>query len=117
MHELSIIQNVFQIIENVAEENRLTHISHVKLQVGKLQQIVPDMLTFAFETVAQGTKADGASLEVAEVPITMKCNHCGDEFLVEEHIYICPACSETDLTMLRGMEIILESVEGELEES
>lgn len=113
MHELSIIQGVFNIIEEVAEENHLTRITHVKLQLGKLQQIVPDMLTYAFETVAQGTKAEGATLEIAEVPIMMKCNQCNDEFNVEEHVYICPTCSGTNLTMQQGMEIILESVEGE----
>ena len=73
------------------------------------------MLTFAFETVAKGTKVEGAALDVEYLPIRMKCNDCQCEFIVEEHVYICPECAQTSLTMLEGMEIILESVEGEQE--
>jgi hydrogenase nickel incorporation protein HypA/HybF len=113
MHELGIIQNLFTIIEEVAEENNLIKIHTVKLKLGKLQQIVPEMFTFAFEIVAKGTKTEGATLDVEYVPIKMRCNTCNNEFIVEEHVYICPECAQTSLTMLEGMEIILESVEGD----
>lgn len=113
MHELGIITNLFKIIEQVAEENHLATVSSVTLQLGKMQQIVPDMLTFAFNTVAQGTKAEGATLHVEDVPIRMRCEQCRKEFVVEEHVYICPHCGQTRLTMLQGMEVMLESLEGE----
>ena len=113
MHELSIISNLLGIIEEVAEEHHLTKITTVKLQLGKLQQIVPEALTFAFTTVSEGTKAEGAILDVEYVPITMQCNACQTQFIVEEHLYLCPACEHTDLTMLHGAEILLESLEGE----
>ena len=115
MHELGIIQNIFQILEEVAKDNRLARITRVKLKLGRMQQIVPEMLTFAFETVAKGTKAEGAILEVEDIPIKVQCRTCHTEFLVEEHIYICPECSDTNLSMLEGMEILLESVEGDQE--
>ena len=71
------------------------------------------MFAFAFEIVAKGTKAEGATLDVEYVPIRMLCKTCNNEFIVEEHVYICPKCAQTSLTMLEGMEIILESVEGD----
>ena len=113
MHELSIISNIFDILEEVADEHHLVTITKVKLNIGKLQQIVPDMLSFAFDTVAKGTRAEGARLEVQEIPISMQCQTCSTEFFVEEQGYICPECSGTNLTTLQGMEILLESVEGE----
>jgi hydrogenase nickel incorporation protein HypA/HybF len=113
MHELGIITNLFSIIEEVAEEHNLIKIHKVKLKLGKLQQIVPEMLTFAFETVAEGTRAEGAILDVEYIPVRMKCHGCGREFIIEDHIYICPECAQTRLTMLEGMEIILESLEGD----
>jgi hydrogenase nickel incorporation protein HypA/HybF len=113
MHELGIISNLFSIIEEVAEKNSLAKITSVTLKLGKLQQIVPEMLTFAFETVAQGTKAEDASLYVEYIPIKMRCNSCEEIFVLEEHIYICPKCAHTGLTMLEGQEIFLESLEGE----
>lgn len=117
MHELGIIQNVFRIIEEVAAEHHLIKVHHVKLKLGKLQQIVPEILTFAFEAAAKGTNIEGATLQVEEVPITMVCNGCEREFVVENQMYICPECSGTHLTMQTGMEIILESLEGEQDPS
>ncbi len=116
MHELGIITNIFTIIEQVAADHHLSHIDKVKLKIGKLQQIVPDIFAFAFETVAKGTKAEGAVLDVDYVPVKMKCTGCSHEFRVEDHIYVCPTCGQTRLTMLEGMEIILESLEGEQQE-
>ncbi len=113
MHELGIIQNIFHILEDLSEENHLTAITRVRLKVGQLQQIVPDMLDFAFENVAKGTKAEGADLEIERVPILMQCRTCHTEFVVAEHTYICPQCSGTSLDTLQGTEIILESIEGE----
>ncbi|MCP4399726.1 MAG: hydrogenase maturation nickel metallochaperone HypA [bacterium] len=115
MHELGIITNIFHILEDVAAENHLTSIRKVKLTLGKLQQIVPETLSFAFEAVAKDTKAEGAVLEVEYVPIRMKCQSCEQEFIVDNHLYICPECEHTNLQMLAGMEVILESVEGDRE--
>jgi hydrogenase nickel incorporation protein HypA/HybF len=116
MHELGIITNIFTIIEQVAVDHHLSHIHKVKLKIGKLQQIVPDIFAFAFETVAKGTKAEGAVLDVDYVPVKMQCSGCSHEFRVADNTYICPLCGQTRLTMLEGMEIILESLEGDQQE-
>lgn len=116
MHELGIITNLFTLIEEIAVEHHLSKINRVKLKLGQMQQIVPETLTFAFETVAEGTTAEGAVLEVESMPIKMQCAVCTAEFLVEAQTYICPVCSGTRLNMLEGMEIVLESVEGEQED-
>ncbi len=115
MHELSIISSLFTMIEEVAEEHHLIRITAVKLKLGKLQHIVPETLTFAFEVVSKGTKAEGARLEVEDIPIAMQCNRCRHQFIVKDHVYICPECEQTDLTMSGGMEILLESVEGDVD--
>lgn len=115
MHELGIITNLFTLIEEIAVEHHLSKINRVKLKLGQMQQIVPETLTFAFETVAQGTKAEGAALDVEYVPIKMQCADCTAEFLIGEHTYICPVCSGTRLNMIEGMEIVLETVEGDME--
>ncbi len=117
MHELGIIQNIFHIIEDVSEEHRLATITRVRLKVGQLQHLVPDMLTFAFETVAKGTKAEGAALDIEVVPILMQCRACRTEFEVAEHTYICPQCSGTALDTLQGTDIVIESIEGEQTEN
>ena len=113
MHELGIITNLFTLIDEIADEHKLRKVTRITVKLGKLQQIVPDMLQFAFESVAKGSRAEDAVMDVEYVPIKMKCKHCAQEFIVDDHLYICPGCEQTDLDMLEGMEILLESIEGE----
>lgn len=115
MHELKIIQNIFPIIENVAKENHLKSVNKVVLRVGTLRQIVPEFLKFAFVTVSKDTIATGAELVIESIPITARCKTCQQQFTVEENIYICPYCDNTDLEILTGKEIVLESMEGDTE--
>lgn len=113
MHEFNIIQNIFAILEQLADENHLRVIKKVTLRIGRLRQIVPETMRFAFKTLSAGTVADSAELIIEEIPIKIFCRSCHKTFLAEDNIYICPHCQETDLEVLTGKEITLASIDGE----
>jgi len=113
MHEFSIMQGIFSLIEDTVAKNNLIKIDRVVLKIGKLRQIFPDFLQFAFETISQNTIASGAELIIEEVPITMRCKSCQEKFKVEHNTYICPSCNATELELLTGKEILIVSIEGE----
>jgi hydrogenase nickel incorporation protein HypA/HybF len=117
MHEFKIIQDIFPIIENVVRENHLKSVNKVYLQIGKLRQVVLEFLQFAFTTATKNTVAAGAELIIELIPITAKCRTCQRQFAVEENIYICPHCNNSNLEILTGKEIVLVSVEGECDDS
>lgn len=114
MHELKIIQDIFPIIEKVSQENHLKSINKVFLRVGALRQIIKEFLQFAFVTIAKGTAAEGAELIIEIIPITIFCQACQQKSTVKENAYICPNCESTQLEILTGKEIILESIEGDM---
>jgi hydrogenase nickel incorporation protein HypA/HybF len=113
MHELKIIQDIFPIIENTAKKNHLKSINKVFLMVGGLRQVVLEFLQFAFKVVAEDSIAANAELIVKLIPVTACCKKCRQQFNVGENIYICPHCDSSDLEVLTGKEIVLESIEGE----
>lgn len=113
MHELTLIQNIFTTILNVAADNQLKRITRVTLHVGQLRQVVPDFLQFAFTTTAKNTIAENAVLQIEHVPVTIMCQTCHKKSTVEENIYICPLCQSTKLEILSGKEIIIANIEGE----
>ncbi len=112
MHEMSLIQSLLSQLEIIAEQNRLTRITKVVLQLGDFRQCVPEILEFAFTTLIEGTSAAGAKLVIEHLPITMECLSCGKVFTVQRHVYFCPQCQETQLKLLSGKEFILEKIEG-----
>lgn len=114
MHEFSLLQNIFTILDQIALEKKLKRITKVTLRVGKLRQVVPETMQFAFETLSKSTCAEGAKLVLAFEEIKILCRDCQKEFIVEDNVYLCPACGAASVELISGKELILESVEGEV---
>lgn len=110
MHELSIAESIVQIASRHANGRRVTK---VQVKVGHLRQVVPSALTFGFELVAEGTPVEGAELEMEEVPVTGLCRQCGTESRLSSFPLQCGRCGGFDLEVLRGEELLVESLELE----
>jgi hydrogenase nickel incorporation protein HypA/HybF len=110
LHELSIAESVVQIASRHANGRRVTK---VQMKVGYLRQVVPSALAFSFELVAEGTPVEGAELEMEEVPATGTCRECGAESQLGNFPLQCRACGGFNLEVLRGEELLVESLELE----
>jgi hydrogenase nickel incorporation protein HypA/HybF len=110
MHELAIADAIVQIACAHAGERRVVK---VELKVGHLRQVVPSALLFAFQLVAEGTAADGAELEIEEVPAAGRCNACGSETVLDGFPLQCGRCASLDLELLAGEELLVDSLELE----
>ena len=110
MHELSIAESVVRAAERHAGDRVVTR---VQLKVGHLRQVVPSALEFAFELVTQGTRMEGAVLEQEEVPAVGRCRSCGVESELDWFPLACDGCGGLDLDVVRGEELLIESLEVE----
>lgn len=113
MHETAIVEDMFRIIDQVAQENQLKRIDKVNFSIGKMMQIVPDLFYFAFDAAKEDTIAEKAEVDLEFIPVKMKCKKCGHEFLVEDNVFYCPQCQSSKLDLIQGKELIIKSIEGE----
>ncbi len=113
MHEFGIIQNIIEIVTDSIKENGLNKVTKVKLLIGKMRQVSPEAMQFAFEATTKDTMFEASKLEMEFIPIQMKCNKCSREFEVQENLYFCEKCQGTDLSIVHGQELIIKSIEGE----
>jgi len=111
MHEVGIVQSALQTAFEEARKSQATRIHLLRLRVGALSGVVPDALGFAFEALTSGTMAEGAKLEVEEVPATWWCEPCGKEFETREYLGQCPACQQPSNQLCRGRELHLATIE------
>ena len=116
MHELSIIASLFEVLEEKAREARALRITAVKLRVGRLSGVVPELLESAFDAYGKGTLAEGARLEIEVVPFSFKCRRCGGESLRDEPPYACTACGSNDVELRGGMDIVIDKIEIETDD-
>ena len=115
MHELSIMQGIFDIVMDNASQHQLTRVKSVHVVVGDLSGVEPDALRFAFDFFANNTLAEGAEFSVTTVPITGKCRRCGIRFDGFAGLR-CHCDGPPDYELLTGRELYVDTITGENDE-
>ena len=110
MHELSIAESVVRIADRHAAGRR---VARVEVKIGRLRQVVPSALEFAFQLVAEGTTVDGAELAIEDVPAAGVCRDCATESSLPDFPFRCLHCGGLDLEVIRGEELLVDSLELE----
>lgn len=113
MHELTLMGGVFDVIDSTLSQHSVEKVTQVKLKIGKLTNAEPEALAFAFEVFSKGTICDGAELLVEIIPVRGQCQNCGEEFFLEELLFLCPKCKNPEIKVTQGNELLLESLEVE----
>ena len=114
MHEFSIASAVVDTAVRHAAGRRVTVVS---VRAGRLRQVVPDSLAFAFGLVTRETVCEGARLAYEEVPARLRCDACDAEWEIEMPVFRCPTCGGGEVEVLTGEELEVESIEVTEEES
>lgn len=111
MHELSIAQNILDIVRQNLPPGENVSVTVVRLSIGAMAGVMPDSLEFCFSAIAEGTPVEGATLEIEHVPLTVQCAACGRESVIAPVLFTCPKCGSTALTILRGRELQVREIE------
>ena len=108
MHELSLSSAVVETVERHAQGRR---VKVVTLTIGALRQVVPDSLSFYFEIVSRGRVCEGATLEQNLVEARVRCLPCDRAWTLDEPNFRCPDCGGSNVDVLSGTELEVDSIE------
>jgi hydrogenase nickel incorporation protein HypA/HybF len=112
MHELSIAQNIADIVLEQMRIHNLSKVESVMLRIGALRGIAVDSLHFGFDVTVRETPMEGAKLVVEMVPIHGRCLTCKQEFIMDNWFGDCPFCSNLTVEITSGKELEIISIEG-----
>jgi len=113
MHETVLMQNLLATVEQAIENHHVTRVNRVVISVGKLANVLPDALTFAFEAMTQDGIMKGAELEIKSMPAVARCDDCGFEYQVDGFPIVCPACKSIGFKIISGEEVYIQSIDCE----
>ncbi len=113
MHELSITQNVLNIVIEHAKRAKAQRVKVINLVVGDLTGFVDDSIQFYFDMLSPDTLAEGAQLVIQRIPARVRCRACGEEFILRDFNWACPKCFAIGGDVLCGREFMVESIEVE----
>jgi len=113
MHEMSLAQNILDIVLKTASAHSVKRVARISIRAGQLRGIVPEQLKFCFGFVAKDSIAEQADLVVNTIPIQAACKQCQEIFFVKEFSFVCPACGSEQVDVRQGMELLVENIEVE----
>ena len=113
MHEISLAESVRQIIENAARDQGFNKVRRVILEIGQLAAVETEAMRFCFDAVMQGSIAEGAALQIIDLPGEGWCMQCAETVQITEQPGTCPQCGGYQVQATGGMQMRVKELEVE----
>ena len=111
MHEMSLVEGIREILEAQAAAHDARRVTRVRLEIGRLAGVEKPALGFAWDVVMRGSVAEGAALEMLDLPATAYCLACERNVEIAERLDPCPACGSGQLVPVSGQEMRIKDLE------
>ncbi len=109
MHEIAIVKDIFQTLEQAYPE-RHQDIIRIDVQAGLLSNIQPILIQNAFEAYIEEYPIHrDLELDVTILPILAYCNPCDKNFEVKFHRFVCDCGTPSD-KIVQGEELKISKV-------
>lgn len=113
MHEMSLCENILQVLEQQADAQQYRKVKTVWLEIGTLAGVETDALRFCFDAVMLGSLAEQATLEIIEIPGQAWCLQCKQNVPVGQRYGLCPYCGSHELQINSGDQMRIKELEVE----
>lgn len=111
MHEMSLCEGIRGVIEDQARTHAIKTVKRVRLEIGRFAGVEKRALEFAFEVVMRGSVAEGAALEMIDLPGQAMCYDCMKEVEIDDRLAPCPICGGGKLMPVAGDEMRIKDLE------
>ncbi|WP_339113307.1 hydrogenase maturation nickel metallochaperone HypA [Thioclava sp. GXIMD2076] len=111
MHEMAIAEGIRSVVEDAARANDVRKVTRLRLEIGRFAGVEKHALEFAFEVVMRGCPAEGAALEIIDLPGRALCYDCMEEVEIMDRLDPCPLCGSGKLMPQGGDEMRIKDME------
>lgn len=113
MHEVGIISAMLKQIDKVMEQENLSHVEKIVLEVGELSGVVPHYMEECYPAAVYKTRFADTKLEMITIPGMVRCQVCQEVFNGYQNDLRCPNCGNSHrLTPLSGRELLIKEIVG-----
>lgn len=114
MHELGIIVHLNKTLQGIAEENTLTSIASVTLEVGEVSAIIPHYLSDCWNYYRKKHPLiEQAELIIETLPAITYCEHCEKTYETVTYGRLCPYCKSESTYLVTGNECNIKEIEAQ----
>lgn len=113
MHEMSLCEGILQVMEDESRNQGFSQVKNLWLEIGRLSGVEVEALRFSFDAVTRNTIADGAGLNIIDLPGYAWCMQCAETVEVFQRFDECPKCGSYQLQVTGGDEMRIKELEVE----
>ena len=114
MHEMGIVLHLAKTLDETAEQEHLTKIGKVVLQVGEVSGIMTDLFTDAWDYFkGRHPVLKDSELVLEQIPAVTYCDNCKGTYETVKYAKECPFCHSGETWLLKGNECIIKEIEAE----
>lgn len=110
MHELGILNSMIHTIERIVNEQGITEVDKLVIEVGELSGIVPRYIEECWPAARYKTFMENTELELDVVPGIVKCKECGRVFNAVSTDLKCPDCGSQQMEILEGNDMMIKEI-------
>lgn len=111
MHEMSLAEGMRSVIEDQARAHGFAKVTVVRLEIGRFAGVEKPALEFAFDVVMRGSPAEGARLDIIDLPGRALCYDCETTVDIPDRLSPCPLCGGGRLMPDGGDEMRIKDLE------
>ena len=111
MHEISVLTKAVELVESVARDKGLDHVSLITLEVGELTGYVPIFFEKYFPVVTENKPVfAGTELRIRTVRGQALCRDCRSLYNVMRNEGRCPKCGSREKQILGGQQFLVKEI-------
>lgn len=111
MHEMSLAEGIRTIVQEQARQHGFARVTRLRLEIGRFAGVEKSALAFAFDVVMRGSPAEGATLEMIDLPGQALCYDCLKAVQIDDRLAPCPLCGGGRLMPEGGNEMRIRDME------
>jgi hydrogenase nickel incorporation protein HypA/HybF len=111
MHEMSLVEGIRTIVQDQARTHAFTRVTLLRLEIGRFAGVEKRALEFAWDVVMRGSIAEGARLEMIDLPGQAMCFDCARMIEINDRLDPCPLCGGGRLLPEGGDEMRIKDME------
>lgn len=112
MHELGIVTHLAKTLDGICEEEHITNISSVTLQVGEVSGIMTDLFVDCWDYFKpRHENLKNAILKLETIPAVTLCTDCKETYPTVQYGKECPHCHSMNTYLVDGDQCVIKEIE------
>lgn len=111
MHELSIVFDVIDKVEELAEQNHVKKVTGLTMELGEVSSVLPDYFRDCYDwAIKKTTYMTECHLDIVILKATSFCKDCHEIYDTMKYAKTCPKCHSENTYLLTGDEINIRDI-------